>query len=124
MKPYFLNPFVLLFSFIVLLSACQKDEEEDPDLATIEYTLSSPGAGQLADIEYSSVFGMVIQLEDEPLPWSTSFTAIFKQGDAISFHAESSEAHVMTAQIIVNDQVVATGTASHLIQLDYIKGLK
>lgn len=124
MKLNLLHQIIILLSVVLCFNACQKDEEENPDVSTIEYTLSAQEAGHLADIEYTSVFGMVMKLEDEALPWSTSFSAIFKIGDAISFKAESGVQGEMTAQIIVNDELVASKTASHFIQLNYIKGLK
>ena len=120
-------PFLILLVLLagaLILSSCEKDEEENPDLSTIEYTLTSEEAGKLADIEYTSVLGIVMKLEDEPLPWSTSFKAILKLGDAISFEAESGTKGAMTARIIVDDEVVASNTATFLVQLDYIKGLK
>ena len=61
---------------------------------------------------------------NEPLPWSISFKAIFKLGDALTFKAESGDEGEMTAQILIDDEAVTSETATFLIQLDYIKGLK
>ena len=103
---------------------CDDGGEENPDYTTIEYTLTSPEAGKSADIEYTSFWGTQMILEDEPLPWSTSIRVVFEYGDALSFTAESGDQGEMTAQIIVDEEVVATETAVHLIQLEYINGLK
>jgi hypothetical protein len=124
MNNYLLNIPKILLLGIVFMFACEDSGEEQPDLSTIEYTLTSQEAGKFADIEYTSIWGMVVKLEDEPLPWSTSFKAIFELGDALSFHAESGEEGDMTAQIIMDDTVVARGKAVYLIQLEYINGLK
>ena len=75
------------------------------------------------------LFGAVFMLAcddsgDEPLPWSISFKAIFKLGDALTFKAESGGEGEMTALILIDDEVVAAETATFLIQLDYINGLK
>ena len=113
----------ILLSGAILLSACEKDGDGQPDLAKIEYTLSADEAGVLADIEYTSGFGL-IRLEDEPLPWSIDFNAVFKLGDALTLKAESGAQSEMSAQISVDDQVVASGSGTHLVQLNYIKGLK
>lgn len=124
MQNYLFKTPLILLILSIFLSACDKEEEENPDLVTIAYSLSSQESGKLADIEYTSLFGVVIQLKDEPLPWSTSLNASMKIGDAISFKAESGDEGEMTAQIILNDEVVTSETAKYLIQLTYIKGLK
>ena len=103
--------------------ACDDSGDEQPDPVSIEYTLTSEEAGKLADIEYTSGFGIIL-LEDEPLPWSISFKAIFKLGDALTFKAKSGDAGEMTAQILIDDEVVTAETATFLIQLVYINGLK
>ena len=123
MKKYPLIPVLIMLFGTVLMSACEKSKDEVPDLATIEYTLSSQENGKLADIEYTSGFGL-IRLEDVSLPWSISFKAVFKIGDALSFKAESGDAGEMSAQIILDDEEVASETATHIIQLNYIKGFK
>ena len=116
-------PLILLLG-AVLMFACDEDGEEIPDLTKIEYTLSTEEAGKSADITYTSVWGAEMILEDEPLPWSTSFNAIFEYGDALSFTAESGDQGEMTAQIILDDDVVASKTSVNIIQLDYISGFK
>ena len=113
-----------LLSGIVFMFACDDGGEEDPDLTTIEYTLATEEAGKSADIAYTSAWGTEVILEDEPLPWSTSFNAIFEYGDALSFTAESGDQGEMTAQIILDDEVVASKTSVNIIQLDYISGFK
>ena len=107
----------------LLMVACDKNDEEPANLATIGISLSAADAGILADIEYTSGFGL-IRLEDEPLPWSTEYNAIFNIGDELSFKAESGAQSQMSAQITVDDQVVASGSGTHLLQISYIKGLK
>lgn len=114
---------LILLVSAVLISACDDGGEEDPDLVSIEYTLGAQEEGSFADIEYTSGFGNII-LEDVPLPWSIDFDAIFRNGDALSLKAESGAAGALNAQIIVDDEVVASDTASHLVQISYIKGLK
>jgi hypothetical protein len=115
----------LVFLFAVFFTlACNKDEEENPDVMTIRYTLTSEEAGKSADIEYTSIRGVVMTLEDEPLPWSASFNAILKVGDALSFTAESGDQGEMTARILLDDESVATKTGTYMVQLDYIRGLK
>ena len=116
-------PLVLLLG-AVLMFACDDEGEENPDLTTIEYTLSTEEAGKSADITYTSVWGTEVILEDEPLPWSTSFNAIFEYGDALSITVESGDPGEMTAQIILDDEIVATKTSVNIIQLDYIAGFK
>jgi hypothetical protein len=116
-------PVVIFLSAGLLFSACKKEEDEQTEPATIEYSLSADDAGILADIEYTSGFGL-IRLEDEPLPWSIDFKAIFELGDELTFKAESGAQSEMSAQITVDDQVVASGSGTHQLQISYIKGLK
>ena len=124
MQNYLLKiPVILLFG-AVFMFACDEGGEENPDYTTIEYTLASQEAGKSANIVYTSLWGTEVILEDEALPWSTSIKVVFKYGDALSFTAESGDQGEMTARIIVDDEVVATETAVHLIELDYINGLK
>lgn len=115
---------LILLLAALLMHACDDSGEEQPDPSAIEFTLTSQDDGILADIEYTSVFGMVIKLEDEPIPWSTGFNAIFETGDALSLKVESGAQSEITAQIIVDDTMVARETAKHYIQLEYILGLK
>jgi hypothetical protein len=115
---------LVIFLFVGLLfSACEKDGDEQAEPASIEYTLSADEAGVLADIEYTSGFGL-IRLVDEPLPWSIDFKAIFELGDELILEAESGAQSEMSAQITVDDQVVASGSGTHRVQISYIKGLK
>ena len=114
---------VIFLSLGLLISACNKEEDEQAEPATIEYSLSADEAGVLADIEYTSGFGL-IRLEDEPLPWSIDFKAIFELGDELVLKAESGAQSEMSAQITVDDQVVTSGSGTHLVQISYIKGLK
>lgn len=124
MQDYLLKIPLILLLGALLMSSCEKGEEDQPDPSAIEFTLTAQEDGILADIEYTSVFGMVIRLEDEPLPWSTGFNAIFEIGDALSLKVESGAQSEITARIMVDDEVVATETARHYIQLEYILGLK
>lgn len=124
MQKYILKIPVILLLGAVTMFGCDDGEEEIPDLATIKYTLSTEEAGKSANITYTSVWGTEVILEDEPLPWSTSFNAIFKYGDALSFTAESGDQGEMTAQIMIDEEVVATKTSVNIIQLDYISGFK
>lgn len=124
MQKYILKIPVILLLGAVTMFGCDDGEEENPDLTTIEYTLSTEEAGKSANITYTSVWGTEVILEDEPLPWSTSFNAIFKYGDALSFTAESGDQGEMTAQIMIDEEVVATKTSVNIIQLDYISGFK
>ncbi len=118
-----LTPLLILLFAALFISTCDDDGEENPDLATIEYTLSSQEDGTHADIVYTSGFGN-IRLEDVPLPWSITFEAIFKNGDALTLNAESGDQVQMSAKIIVDDLEVASESATHLLQISYIKGLK
>ena len=115
--------FVILLLGAMLLSSCDKDGDEQANLASIEYTLNSVDVGTHADIEYTSGFGL-IRLEDEPLPWSISFNAVFKLGDALTLKAESEDQSEMSARISVDEQIVASESGTHLVQISYIKGLK
>jgi len=124
MRNFLLKIPVILLLGAITMFACDKDGEETPDLTAIEYTLSTQEAGKSADISYTSAWGTEVILEDEPLPWSTSFNAIFEYGDALSLTAESGDQGEMTAQILLDDEVVATKTSVNIIQLDYISGLK
>ena len=120
------NALILIITILaggLLLSSCQKNDEDPANLASIEISLSAADEGILADIEYTSGFGL-IRLEDEPLPWSIEYNAIFNIGDELSFKAESGAQSQMSAQINVDDQVVASGSGTHLVQISYIKGLK
>ena len=117
---------ILIISILtgsLLMGACDKNDEEPANLSTIGISLNAADAGILADIEYTSGFGL-ITLEDEPLPWSIEYNAIFNIGDELSFKAESGAQSQMSAQITVDDQVVASGSGTHLLQISYIKGLK
>lgn len=119
--PAILIVFLILGS--MLSGACDKNDEDPANLATIEISLHAADAGIVADIEYTSGFGP-IRLEDEPLPWSIEYNAIFNIGDELSFKAESGAQSQMSARITVDDQVVASGSGTHLLQISYIKGLK
>ncbi|MCP4309646.1 MAG: hypothetical protein GY790_00150 [Bacteroidetes bacterium] len=118
-----LTPLLILLFSALFMFACDDSEEENPDLVSIEYKLTTQEAGKLADIEYTSGFGLIL-LEDVPLPWSISFDAIFKIGDELVFNAESGDQGEMSAQIIVDDDVLASETAKYIIQISYIKGFK
>lgn len=107
----------------LLLCACDKNDDIPENLVSIEYSLTAVDAGTMADIQYTSGFGLII-LEDEPLPWSMAFSAVFEKGDELSFRAESAAQSTMSARISVDDQVVASGSGTHLVQINYIKGLK
>jgi len=120
-KPLTILLIVLLGPALML--SCDKGDEDHPDLLGIEYILTAEDPGTIADIEYTSGFGL-IRLEDVTLPWSISFKAIFQTGDALSFKAESGDQSTMSAQILVDDEVVTSGSATHLLQLNYIRGLK
>ena len=124
MQNYLLKISKILLLGAVFMFGCDDGGEENPDFTTIEYTLTSQEAGKSADIEYTSLWGAQMILEDEPLPWSTSISVVFKYGDALSFTAESEDQGEMTARILLDEEVVATETAVHLIQLEYINGLK
>lgn len=124
MQNYFLKIPMVLLLVAVTMFACDDDGEETPDLTTIEYALSTQEAGKSADIAYTSAWGTEVILEDEPLPWSISFITIFEYGDALSLTAESGDQGEMTAQISLDDEVVATKTSANIIQLDYISGFK
>lgn len=123
MKRKTLIPLLMVLLLAVSMNACNDEAEEDPNLASIEYTISSQEDGILADIEYVSGFGL-LRLEDEPLPWSISFKAVFELGDELTLKAESGDQNQMSALITVDDTVVASGSGTHLVQLSYIKGLK
>lgn len=116
-------PIIILLTGSLLLGACNKNDEIPANLASIEYSLSAADEGIRADIQYISGFGL-IRLEDEPLPWSMEFNAVFNIGDELSFKAESGAQSEMSARITVDDQVVASGAGTHLVQINYIKGLK
>jgi len=116
-------PLLILLSTALFMFACDKGGEENPDLLNIEYTLGSQEDGTVADISYVSGFGL-IKLEDVALPWSISFKAIFENGDALSLKAESADQAQMSAQILLDDEVVASESATHLVQISYIKGFK
>lgn len=118
-----LKPLLILFFGAMFMFSCEKGGDEDPDLSTIKYTLSSQEDGTVADIAYTSGIGPIL-LEDVTLPWSISFTAIFKNGDELTLEAESSDQDQMSAHIFVNDTVVTSESATHLVQISYIKGLK
>lgn len=120
-KPW--TPLLILLFSALFMFACDEGGEEDPDLSTIEYTLNSQEDGTIADISYTSGFGL-IKLEDVALPWSISFKAIFENGDALTLKAESGDADPMSAQIMVDENVVTSETATHLVQISYIKGFK
>lgn len=117
------TPLLILLFAALFMYSCDDSGEENPDLSTIEYTLNSQEDGAVADISYTSGFGL-IKLEDVALPWSISFKAIFENGDALTFKAESGAEAPMSAQIIVDENVVASESATHLVQISYIKGLK
>jgi len=123
MKRIPLRILFILISGSLLILSCDKGDEENLDLSTIEYILTADEAGTVADIEYTSGFGLM-SLEDVTLPWSMSFKAVLKGGDALHFKAESGDQSTMSAQILVEDEVVTSGSATHLLQLSYIMGLK
>ena len=124
MKKFHLIPLVIILFGVLFTTACEDDDaEDDLDLTTIAYTLRSTEEAKTADIEYTSGIGP-IRLEDVPLPWSISFIAIYRTGDELYFQAESGDQGEMTGKIILDDEEVASETATHLIQLNYIKGLK
>lgn len=115
--------FLTMLFCILCVPACDKGDDEQANISTIEYTLTADEAGVSADIEYTSGFGL-IRLEDEALPWSISFKVVFEPGDALNFKAESGAQSEMSAGIAVDDQVVTSGSGTHLVQISYIKGLK
>ena len=120
------NAPILIVAFLLgslLPAACDKNDEDPADLASIEYSISAADAGTLADIEYTSGFGLIL-LEDEPLPWSIEFNAIVGLGDALTFRAESAAQSEMSARITLDDQVVASGSGTQPVQINYIKELK
>jgi len=123
MKRMPLNILLILLLGSTLMLSCDKGDENNPDPVSIEYILTADEPGTVADIEYTSGFGL-IRLENVTLPWSMSFKAIFQIGDALNLKAESGEQSTMSAQILVDDELVTSGSATHLLQLSYIKGLK
>lgn len=118
-----LNILLILLLGSTLMLSCDKGDENNPDPVSIEYILTADEPGTVADIEYTSGFGL-IRLENVTLPWSMSFKAIFQIGYALNLKAESGEQSTMSAQILVDDELVTSGSATHLLQLSYIKGLK
>ena len=119
--PYTL--WLILLPGSLLIQSCNKEDEKTLGLSAIEYILAADEAGTVADIEYTSGFGL-IRLENVTLPWSIDFKAYFEDGDALHFKAESGDQSTMNAQILVEDELVTSGSATHLLQLSYIKGLK
>jgi len=116
-----------LFALITLVSltffACNKDEDPgDKTEISIEYKVTTTESGKVADIEYTSAAGTQVDVNNESLPWSISFNAQVEAGDALDMTVESASSGNMTAQILIDGEVVETETDDNLIFMAHIIG--
>ena len=79
---------------IVFVSGCSQPYPPAADVNVLEYSVESSESGYTADISYRDGQNEIIQLEDEPLPWSMPITLDDDFTGTAYLTAEVSEAQV------------------------------
>lgn len=114
-KQYALGLCAALVATTSLIS-CGKDNDSPtpaayPKTVTIEYKLSSPNI-QKCDVIYVNESGGQSTIDDADLPFSKKFQRSVNQYDNISLNGSAFTGGSITAEILVNNQVVATKTGT------------
>ena len=126
-KKYILQYLIALVSVFVF-SSCDKDDGDDNNSNNsgnkIEFRITSQTAGKTVDIDYDVEGMSSVDINDQTLPWSVTVYKNLETGDDINMQVASASDGVMTAEILIDGQVVESESDDNLIILLHVVGLK